>query len=465
MNRFSIRRLVGAAPWRTTRQFTFVRNLSESSKLERPKRGRMSWVLEREVSCACRRRRMQALADLDLPHLAMEDAAFAADPFPHFAAARRRHPWLARSVFGFVVTEYAAMKDLMWLDASLRTASEGVVELMGAQGTAAGRFVAANIFGQQGDTHRRVRDALAPIFTPRHANSVRPLMRDVIDGLLNKWAPKGEFEFQEFASYYPISVLSRMIGGPVDAIPSLRCSPELVSLFFSLDRSRLPEIEAAYLVIEDFVQELLTQRRARPVHLGEPDLLDMLIEAGAEDRLSEREIVDLITFLYTAGYDTSKNVLTLIMRKMVERPDLYDRCAADAEFCRRVVEEMLRYCGVSTSFRLTTEDVEYRGVLLPKDTMIFFPVSVAGRDPGGFADPDRFDPDRPVDPQRRHIGFGRGVHLCLSQHLARVQLQEGLHCIARRIGQPKLAGESEWRQFPGIWGLKNLPIKFTPRMP
>lgn len=405
---------------------------------------------------------MLSVADLDLPHLPMETPDFAADPFPHFAAARARHPWLATSVFGFVVTEYGAMKDLLAIDGSLRTANDGVVAIMGAKDRPSGRFFEANIFNQQGDAHRRLRDALAPIFSPRHANDIRPLTREVIGALLDEWTPKGQLEFQEFASYFPISVLSRMIGGPVEAIPRLRSSLETIGLFFAMDRSRLPEIDAALGVIEDFVQGLLLDRRARPTHPGEQDLLDMLIDAGAGGRLTDREIIDLLIFLYSAGYDTSKTVLTLIMRQMIERPDFYARCADDADFCRRVVEEMLRFSGVSTSTRLTTEEVAYRDVRLPKNTMIFFPVSVAGRDPGSFTDPDHFDPDRPIEPQHRHIGFGRGPHLCLGQHIARVQLQEGLQLIAQRIREPKLAGEIEWRPFPGIWGLKSLPITFTP---
>ncbi len=405
---------------------------------------------------------MQNLAELDLPHLPMESAAFAADPFPFFSAARERHPWLAHSDFGLVVTEHAAMKDLMRLDASLRTANDAVVAIMGAKDTFTGRYFERNIFSQQGDAHRRLRDALAPIFTPRHANEVRQLMGEEIDRLLDAWVPLGQFEFQEFASYYPISVLSRMIGGPVEAIPRLRSSLESSSLLFSLDRSKLPEIEAALLVLEEFTQVLLVQRRAQPAHAGSADLLDMLIASGSEGLLSDREIVDLLIFLYSAGYDTSKNVLTLIMLQMIQRPDLYRRCAGDAEFCRKVVEEMLRFCGVSTSTRVTTEDLEFRDILLPAGTMLFFPVSVAGRDPGSFRDPDSFDPERPVDPEQRHIGFGRGTHICLGQHLARVQLQEGLQRIARRIRAPQLAGELEWRPFPGIWGLKKLPISFTP---
>ena len=77
---------------------------------------------------------MLNLADLNLPHLPMEDPAFAADPFPHFAAARDRHPWLAKSIFGLVVTEYGAMKELLWMDRCMRTASDGVVADHGGQG-------------------------------------------------------------------------------------------------------------------------------------------------------------------------------------------------------------------------------------------------------------------------------------------------------------------------------------------
>src|SRR6516165_372486 len=165
---------------------------------------------------------MQTLVELDLPHLPMEDPACAADPFPHFTAARNKHPWLARSVFGLVVTEYGAMKDLMWMDSHLRIAIDSIVAILGAKDTAWGRMAEENIFAQQGEVHRRLRDAVAPIFTPRRANEIRPMIREAIEGLLDEWVPAGQFDFEEFASYFPVTVISKMIGGPVDAIPRLR---------------------------------------------------------------------------------------------------------------------------------------------------------------------------------------------------------------------------------------------------
>jgi cytochrome P450 len=403
---------------------------------------------------------MQTLLAIDLPFLPMEDAAFAADPFSRFAAARSQHPWLARSNFGLVVTEFGAMRDLLAMDNALRTANDGFVAIMGGKGTAWGRFAEENIFNQQGDAHRRLRSALAPIFTPRHANEIRPMIREVIDNLLDEWLPKGRFDFEEFASFFPISVICRMVGGPVEAIPHLKSSLETWGAALHMDRAVVPMLESAHCLIEGHVQDLLAGRRASPRPGRDEDLLDMLISAGAGDLLSEREIVDLILFLYTAGFDTSKNVLTLIMRQLIERPDLYQRCAAALEDCRKVVEEMLRYSSVSTSSRITTRDIEYRDVALPEGTMMFFPVSIAGRDPGTFTEADRFDPERPAHPEQRHIAFGRGPHICLGQYIARAQLEEGLHRITQRIREPRLAGDIAWRPFPGIWGLKGLPISF-----
>ncbi len=110
---------------------------------------------------------------------------------------------------------------------------------------------------------------------------------------------------------------------------------------------------------------------------------------------------------------------------------------------------------------MTREAITFRDVLLPADTMLFFPLSIAGHDPCAFSDPETFDPDRPLELDHRHVAFGRGVHMCLGQHIARAQLQEGLHLIAQRIRNPRRTGPHAWRPFMGTWGIRGLPIAFT----
>ena len=405
---------------------------------------------------------MQALSDLDLYELPWEEPAFAADPMPQFAKARARHPWLAKCSAGYVVFDYHAIRELYWQDDKMRTSFDGIVEIMGAKGTKWGRFTEEQMIALPEREHKLMRATFAALFTPRYANALRPVMQEQINRLLDEYVPRQQIDFEEFASYYPVSVLSRLVGAPLELIPGLRSSMETIGLAFSLDKTRLPALDVAIEHMDAFAHKLMADRRANPREGQEPDLLDVLIKASDDGGISDRQLADLLIFLFVAGYDTSKNVLTYMMSLMMRNPEVYARCAEDLDYCRKVVEETLRYFNPGTSFRFTDADIEYRDVLLPKDTMLFFPLSVSGRDPTVFDDPERFDPDRPIVPEKRHIAFGLGKHMCLGQYIARTQLQEGIHAIAKRMRNPRRAGEQGWRPFPGVWGMKGLPIAFDP---
>ena len=401
---------------------------------------------------------METVAELDLMHLPMEEGAFAADPWPYFAAAREQHPWLATCAFGLVVHQYDAMKDLLWLDDKMVPAQQMIAKIMGGEGTTWGRMVQNGIASISGEAHTRLRNILAPLFTPRQANLNREVMREVMSRLLNVWAPKGAFNFEEFISNFPIGVVCAMIGAPAKEIPRLRSSLETLGLQFAMDPKMLPDLEKAIVVIDEFAQQVLADRRAgnRPEKGGQ--LLDVLLDVTGEGGISERELLDLLIFLFVAGYDTSKNMMTWTMYDMLSRPECYKRCAEDLSYCDKVVEETFRYHSVATIPRVTIKDIEYRNVSIPAGTMLFLPVNIAGRDPTAFSDPDKYDPER--KDKNRHIAFGRGAHVCLGQFIARTQIGEGMHLIAQRLVNPKLAGEISWRPFFGVWGLKGLPIEF-----
>jgi cytochrome P450 len=401
---------------------------------------------------------MQGYTELDLPNLPMEDRAFGRDPWSYFAAARLQHPWLAKSKFGLVIHELQAIRDLLGADDKFRPAYDGVVEQLQARGTPWGRFTENQLISLPINTHQLVRQTFATKFTPRFANQLRPVMQATITRLLDEWIPKGRFDFEEFASFYPISVMFTMVGAPVEEVANIRSSLETLGLALAMDISRVPAINEAYLQLEGLVTRLIADRRAHPKESQQTDLLDLLIDTEASGRVNERQLVDLIIFLFVAGYDTSKNVLTYTMWTLLQHPDIYARCASDLEYCKLVLEEAFRYYNPGAVPRFTAKDVVYRDVLLPKGTMVLFAVNIAGRDPSAFRDADLFDPTRTVNPTLRHAAFGLGKHMCLGQHIARAQLQEALHQIAQRIPHPRLAGEYGWRPFPGIWGLDGLPI-------
>lgn len=402
---------------------------------------------------------MQAVSELEMEYLPIEQQDLSADPLPYFAKAREKHPWLAQCAFGYVVHQHEAMKDLMTMDDKISPAQEAVAALMGAEGTPWGRLCANVLLAKTGETHKRLRSILTPLFTPKQANQNRQLMTETAIQLLDEWTTEGAFDFEEFVSYYPIGVMCAMLGAPREALPSLRSSMETLGLSMSMDPSIVPQLNSATEVLDNFGQQLVADRRAgkRPEKGGE--LLDVLIKANDEGGLSDRELYDLLIFMFVGGYDTSKNVLTLAMYELMQRPEIYQRCAEDKSWCAKVIEEALRFHSVADIPRITTADIQYRDTVIPANTMLFFPVNIGGRDPMSFDDPDNFNPERVH--KNRHMAFGRGMHICLGQFIARAQMEEGLHQFAKRIVNPRATTEElTWRPFFGVWGLEGLPIAF-----
>jgi len=406
---------------------------------------------------------MTPISELDLYALDWNAPGFAANPWPEFDKAREKNPWVARTEAGYAIFDLHAIRDLMGRDDAMRPSFDGIAEIMECKGSPWGRFCEEQMIALPDREHRVLRDAFARKFTPRYANALRPLMRETMERLLSEWTPRERIDFEEFASYYPVAVTAQMVGAPVSVIPGLRKSMETMGLAFSMDKAMVPALDAAFEHMDAFAHELIAERRAHPTHdESDGDLLDMLLEAGEENDVSDRQLADLLIFLFVAGYDTSKNVLTFMMHKMVDYPAIYERCGTDLDYCRKVVEETLRYFNPSSAFRATTQDVEYRDVLIPAGTMLFFNLNVSGRDPKLFDHADTFDPDRPIEPANRHVAFGMGKHMCLGQYIARAQLQEGIHLVAQHMHDPRPDGEPGWRPFPGVWGIKGLPIEFTP---
>src|SRR3712207_4279599 len=116
---------------------------------------------------------MQQLGDLELHYLAVEGQAFADDPFSHLEAARAVHPWLAKTSFGYSITQYRAARDLIVHEDKLRMGLTEIADHMGARGTPWGKFIADNIESQTGPNHKRLRTAVSSFFTPGKLNAHR----------------------------------------------------------------------------------------------------------------------------------------------------------------------------------------------------------------------------------------------------------------------------------------------------
>src|ERR1700757_3123213 len=140
---------------------------------------------------------------------------------------------------------------------------DGLTEIMGAKGTRWGDFMNNLMLAKDPPEHTRLRASVAGAFTPRVANRMRPVMRQVVSELLDEWAPRGTFDFAEFAAHFPIRVMFALIGADVAELPGLIHALELQGLSAQGDPAMLPELEWAYDVQLAFVDRLIVERERK----------------------------------------------------------------------------------------------------------------------------------------------------------------------------------------------------------
>lgn len=398
---------------------------------------------------------MPSITELQLAHLPIAAAEFGNDPLPRFAKARDQHDWLAASDIGYVLTRYQAIEDILRLDANLKMPGEEILDIMGAHGTGWGDFCGDQMLVASGERHARLRGSVGKAFGPGSVKRLRPLMRETVLGILDEWAPLGKFDFTDFAAQFPVRVMFALLGTSTERLAEIIKYLEIHGESFNLEVENMPIIEDGYQRLWQFVSSLIEERGKNP---GDGDLLDTMIEANQQGQISDKELRQLLILMFAAGYDTTKNLLILLMRSLLDNPQVYQRTGEDFAYAKRVVKEQLRFATPSNTMRIVNRDFEYRGVIIPEGTMLVFPLTLSGRDPEVFGAPDTFDPERPEKSPSQ--AFGRGMHICLGQFLAVANLEEGIHLIAQQIKNPRLAGEIKWKPFPGVWGITSLPIEF-----
>lgn len=396
--------------------------------------------------------------ELDLPQL---DASLLDDREARLRSqcAIAADHWLARGNLGYVVMQYddvvSILRDKRWHSAASR-----IAELSGVSDPAFLGRRRESILSAEGDVHTRLRRLVAPAFSPRAADRLRPFMREVMNELVDAIEAQGATDAAvTLCDPYPIPIICELLGAPrQDWQQFSRWATDVLRIFdFNLAED-LPVIMRAQDELDVYTRELIAQRRDQP---GD-DLLTSLIAAEeAGDRLSTEELVMMAEAVIVGGTDTTRNQLGLALVLFAEFPDQWALLAERPELAPRAVEEVMRYFGaVRGTGRLASEDIEYRGVLFPKGTLLATSMAVGNRDDSVFPEPERFDITRePVgQPQ---LTFGSGIHYCLGASLARAELQEALPLLARRLPGLRLDGAVTYKTaLAGIYGPTALPIAF-----
>ena len=377
-----------------------------------------------------------------------------------FAAAREQH-WLARMPMGYAVMRHPDVVALL-RDRRFHSAIGMLAQMSGVSDEDLSGRQQRSILAMEGDPHGRLRRLVAPAFTPKSADRLRPFMREVVDGLVDPFVESGRCELvADVCEPYPIPIVCELLGAPKEDWKLFSAwATDIFRMFNGDIANDLPKIQAASEELDTYVRAMIAERRTA---LRDDLLSDMIAAEEQGDRMSTDELVMMTEAVLMAGTDTTRNQLACSVAMLAQHPDQWRLLSDDPSLASRAVEESMRYLGtVRGTARIASEDIEYRDVLFPQGTLVMTSLAGANFDGSRFEDPERFDITR--EPSGAvQMTFGSGIHFCLGANLARAELQEALPLLASRLRDLELDGPIEWKPDTfGIWGPAKLPLKFTP---
>lgn len=393
------------------------------------------------------------------------------------------HGWLAQGPYGYLVLDRDAGEFFLRTRSAIFPGMK-IAELFGVSEGALWEEMKANILHVNGPDHTRLRALVNPALTPRAVRRWQPAMREFLEGLFAAVRDDGRCEFvSAFAKPYPSQTIAAVMGAPLSDAPRLHHWSNWIQRQFDA-ASMAGERDGIERAVEEFYEyarALIAARREDP----REDLISTLLAAtyrpssadAAEgvpsggEKLTEDECLNLVLNVLIGGVDTTQSQLAHAVRLLAEHPEQWAALAADPSLAGAAVQEALRYEPITPfTARIAVEDIEYRGVVFPKDTIVMVCAFTGNRDgvggAGGDGGSDGEDGDLDVfdiaaeRPKARVLTFGAGVHYCLGANLARVELEEGLGFLAREMPRLELDGEPVYESILGIYGLAELPIRF-----
>ena len=356
-------------------------------------------------------------------------------------------PWL--------VTRYADERALL---ADPRISSDTRVPGYphGSPGLRERRRQARTFINMDDPEHARLRRMVTAPFSIKRLEALRPAIQKIVDDLIDDMlaGPTPVDLVEAFALPVPSLVICHLLGVPYADHDFFQANSKLL-----INRTTTPEQSAAAQQrLMDYLEGLVGQKLDNP----SDDLISTLAERVRAGEISRDDAAKMAVLLLVAGHETTANMIALGTLTLLQHPDQLAelREADDPKLVAGAVEELLRYLSIvhTGRRRVALADIELGGVTIRAGEGVILANDMGNRDPAAFPDPDRLDVHRDA---RHHVAFGYGVHQCLGQPLARVELQVVYGTLYRRIPTLRLAADLDQIPFKHdglVYGVYELPV-------
>ncbi len=347
---------------------------------------------------------------------------FVDSPFPFYDALLENAPIVPQPDGSFLVSRYKDL-DRIYRDTKLFSSDKKAVfgPKFGVGSPLFEHHTTSLVFSDP-PLHTRVRKIMTSALTPRAIARMEPGLIDIVVELLEQMNGKGDVDLiEDFASTIPIQIIGNLLDIPMTERGPLRdwSLAILGALEPALTKEQLERGHNAVEEFKSYLKELVARRRATP---GDPetDVLTRLIRGeGADEQLSEIELLQNCIFILNAGHETTTNLIGNGLALLNDHPEQRQRLLDDPALINSTVEEVLRFRSPNQfGNRETTDDVELGGFHIPNGINLHLCIGAANRDPEVFENPAEFDIARSPN---RHLAFAGGPHVCVGLTLARME--------------------------------------------
>jgi cytochrome P450 len=316
--------------------------------------------------------------------------------------------------------------------------------------------------------HLKYRHITQGWFTPQKLQSLETRIRVIAREAVDRLASHGrECDFaRDVALLYPLRVVMEILGVPEQDEPRML---KLTQEIFGSDDEDLrrdaraagdPAAQLGQLleVVADFeayFAGLTEARRAEP----RDDIASIIAHAEIDGTpMGYSEAMSYYVIIATAGHDTTSSSTSGAIWALCEHPGEFRQVKADRSLIPKLVEEAVRYTTPVQHFmRSATVDTQIRGRTIAKGDRLMLCYPSGNRDEEVFDEPDRFRLDRDAT---RHVAFGHGAHVCLGQHLVRLEMRIFFEELLERLESIELAGVPRRSASTFVGGPKTVPIRF-----
>lgn len=302
--------------------------------------------------------------------------------------------------------------------------------------------------------HTRVRRGLNRDFLVKRIMALRPRIQEIVDELIDTMlaGPKPVDFVSAFALPVPSQMMCLLLGVPYADHDFFESNSNAL---FNLAKPEDANVARNNLI--GYLDKLVTDKEREPTD----DMLGHLVESHIRtDQMTHGELLSVALSMLLAGHETTTGMISLGTLVLLSNPDQLAEIREDPALLDNAIEELLRYLSINQTGvrRIAKDDIEIGGRQIRAGDALIGQLASANRDETVFDDPDRFDIHRDT---RNQLAFGTGVHQCIGQNLARIELQVVFSTLFERIPTLRIAvpfDELSFRYEMAVYGMHEMPV-------